>query len=872
MISFCIVKSIVASTFFFTIDSRALASQLRVYQRGVQPTLAGKRVLIVDDNATNRRVLSLQAKGWGMLPRGAESAREALEWLRDGQPFDIAILDMNMPDMDGLQLASEIRRTAGRADLRLILLSSMGRPPAGDAAVGEISAVLTKPVKAAQLYDVLMRADGTGKPDKSRVTSKPSLDRGLGARHPLRILVAEDNVVNQKVAIRILDRMGYRADVAANGVEALEALRRQPYDVVLMDVHMPGMDGLEASKRISAEWKRDDRPRIIAMTANAMRGDRERCLEAGMDDYVSKPVRIDELQRALEQSPGRSRVAPTNHTTTAGSVDVQSRYPDELSDLRQYFLESSIARLDSMVESVASLERRPGDAAALTQLDQDFHNMAGTGGSFGYQRVTELGRIGEGRCKTILRHEHLPRAVDIKAWRELIDRIREQLSNSLVPENTEAPLTGSGPVDVLIIDSDEEFSGFLSDKFAAEGLRSRVVASGIGSYRLIGGSPPRAVVIEVCLPDTSGYDLVELIRRHPGWEACPIVMVSGVTDFLGKVEAIRCGADAYFDKPLDWEVLWRRFMELRQGPTAEPARILVVEDDPDEALSIRTELEFAENEVRVCEMPERLEVEISTFRPEILIVEVLLRGVSGFDLVRYLRKSGALSTVPVVFVTSEGKVDVQVESIGAGGDDCLVRPIPRELLLSTVSGRVKKARETNSRVDRDGQTGLLTSAAFLERARATAEDKHRDPGRDSLLVMIHLDDFKLVNERHGHLAGDRVLVSLAAMLKRRLRRSDAAGRCGVGGFGLLLEDLTETAALHLVRRLLGDFAEKKHVNAAGATFNVTGSAGVAVFDPVTMDLEAWKEAADAALYRAKAAGGSRVEVARPREPVRGTPP
>ena len=166
------------------------------------------------------------------------------------------------------------------------------------------AAVLAKPLKQSQLYDTLMNLLGDTPRVQAQAPAKPALDPQMAERHPLKILLAEDNLVNQKLALRLLQQMGYRADVAANGIEAIEAIERQRYDVVLMDVQMPEMDGLEASRRITAKWKVQERPRIVAMTANAMQGDREECLAAGMDDYVTKPIRVDELVRALSVSTG----------------------------------------------------------------------------------------------------------------------------------------------------------------------------------------------------------------------------------------------------------------------------------------------------------------------------------------------------------------------------------------------------------------------------------------------------------------------------------------------------------------------------------------------------------------------------------------
>jgi len=254
-------------------------------------------VLVVDDNATNRRILALQTGKWGMTSHDTESPVEALRWIERGDPFDLAILDMHMPEMDGVALAGRIREL--RAELPLVLFSSLGRREAG-AADGLFAAYLGKPIHQSQLFDTLVGLLAGGSvPKAATTTAKAKLDPGMASRHPLRILLAEDNVVNQKLALRILQQMGYRADLASNGIEAVESVERQTYDVVLMDVQMPEMDGLEAARRITAKWSANERPRIVAMTANAMQGDREMCLEAGMDDYLTKPIRVERLVAAL---------------------------------------------------------------------------------------------------------------------------------------------------------------------------------------------------------------------------------------------------------------------------------------------------------------------------------------------------------------------------------------------------------------------------------------------------------------------------------------------------------------------------------------------------------------------------------------------
>jgi CheY-like chemotaxis protein len=208
------------------------------------------------------------------------------------------VLDMQMPVMDGIELAQTFRKHPRSQTKPLVLLTSLGTIERRDRSL--FAARLSKPVKASALFNALSSA--LMKPVLAVETESNAEAGRLADRHPLRVLVAEDNVINQKVAVRVLAKMGYRADVAANGREAVAAIMRQPYDVVLMDVQMPEMDGLEATTVIRREVPADAQPRIIAMTAEAMAGDRERCLAAGMDDYLTKPVRFTDLQAALART------------------------------------------------------------------------------------------------------------------------------------------------------------------------------------------------------------------------------------------------------------------------------------------------------------------------------------------------------------------------------------------------------------------------------------------------------------------------------------------------------------------------------------------------------------------------------------------
>jgi signal transduction histidine kinase/DNA-binding response OmpR family regulator/HPt (histidine-containing phosphotransfer) domain-containing protein len=390
------------SAFHFTIAAEAVS--LPASALADNGGLEGKRVLIVDDNRTNRRVLKLQTERWGMRARDTGSPGEALEWIRRGDPCDVALLDYQMPDMDGLALARALRCARGPEALPLVLLSSVGgalSPMPGDVT---LTAVLSKPVKLSLLHDRLLDILGGRQEPQASVASARSPEAPPA---PLRILLAEDNEINRTVALRLLERLEQRADVAANGREVLDRLERAPYDVILMDVQMPGMDGLEASRAVCSRWPPGRRPRIIAMTAEAMEGDRERCLAAGMDDYLVKPVRLDELRRALGAcrpvtvpSAGGGAIATTGDGIDRDVLDALREdlgNPDAVRQVVKAFLDRVPLALAQLRDAAA----REDQAAILAAA----HSLKGTSATLGalvlseqcakLERLARAGRLRE---------------------------------------------------------------------------------------------------------------------------------------------------------------------------------------------------------------------------------------------------------------------------------------------------------------------------------------------------------------------------------------------------------------------------------------------------------------------------------------------
>jgi signal transduction histidine kinase/HPt (histidine-containing phosphotransfer) domain-containing protein/BarA-like signal transduction histidine kinase len=386
------------ATFHFTISVRAPANTTPPAWQHPQTQLAGKRLLVIEDNATNRRIITQRGQQWGMTVEAAASNRDALARLAQGDLFDAVILDLELPDKDGLALAEEIRKQPAGRYAPLLLLSS--RRPSGDDAhplPAGVSVAIHKPIRPAQLLDALCRALSVHVQREKKAPVAPTLDPDLARRLPLRLLLADDNPINQKVSLSVLHKLGYRADIANNGLEVLKALEQKAYDILFLDVQMPEMDGLEAARQICQRWPTEKRPCIIAMTGNALMGDREKCLSAGMDDYISKPVRVGDLQSALQRwGPTRTRKSDTAFVSRLKPVTADNLLDlATIAELRNLPASNGVSMLQELVGLF--LEAAPQRIAQISQSINDgpmlafhAHALKSMGLSLGVKRIVEL--------------------------------------------------------------------------------------------------------------------------------------------------------------------------------------------------------------------------------------------------------------------------------------------------------------------------------------------------------------------------------------------------------------------------------------------------------------------------------------------------
>ncbi len=568
----------------------------------------------------------------------------------------------------------------------------------------------------------------------------------------------------------------------------------------------------------------------------------------------------------------------------------------DMRDLLEEFLASGDERAEEFATTLAALDVSPGDPSLLAELRRHFHRLSGAGAIYDIVPLMSLGRRGEDLVTLVADEARPLTSAEFAYCRQLVSQIHQEFAKQLaklasapvpalaiVESSAAAPRPDhwSHSAEILVVDGDPAVRQRLVHLLAHDGITSTRTASTLEEAMAeLDRALPQGAIVAHELPDGSGTDVVRHLRRREQAQReaaglrdeefdvsranrAPVLIVS-LNGFLDNTEAIRAGADACFDKPADseWELIVAKLHRLMERD-GEQARVLLVEDDTHQSRKIRHVLESAGYHTRVCESPRNFDEVLAEFRPDLILMDIDLPEVNGYDLAKYVRQEDQYVTLPIVFLSSEADERARIDAVLAGGDAHLTKPVRHEVLIANVAARLERARFLKTLLNRDGLTRLLTHTSFMEQAQSIVARKRRERGLASL-AMIDIDHFKSVNDTYGHQAGDRVLVSLAGLLRRSLRRSDVVGRYGGEEFGLIFDDIEEQEATGLLMRLLHDFSNREHRAPDGSVFRVTFSAGVATFDGVAMDLQRWIEAADASLYSAKRSGRNRVVTNRER--------
>jgi len=832
------------------------------------------RVLIVDDHPVNRQILDEHTRSWGMRPGTADSARKALQLLHraetEGKPYRLLLTDLHMPDMDGLELARLIRSDHSLEPPLMVMLSSTQFDADSEQmrAAG-IARHLQKPLRRRQLHETLCDLLG----------STPGREEAIPEEVPLhgRVLLAEDNIVNQEVAIGMLIQMGIEVDTAGNGLEAVELLREQDFDLVLMDCHMPEMDGFEATRKIRQMERargRDAIP-ILALTADVQKGIQEQCRAVGMDGYLSKPFTRQALQLALqpwlgERSPVRTAAATAAvpGPAVASVIDESALQAlkrlsedtgrDILGNALRHFLERCPQDLEAMEQAWQA-----GDGDGLRQLA---HALKSAAANLGLQEFS-------GRCKLIEQRGRLGQLEGLDeelnllraSWPDIEGRLRtdwlpdDAARDQAVSVGSEASVRepATGPL-ILLVDDDAGYRATIRELLEGHGMRVLEADSGQKALEMIDSSQPELVMLDALMPEMDGFETCRRIRRQPRWRFLPIMMVTGLDDLESVDRAFESGATSFIPKPVRFSLLIHRIrFQLRVAQTTRE-----LHENQQRLSSVQRlaklgywrweadEDRFSTSEhlgemIACCEDRafHSLEDYLSHIHPE---DQEYIR-----NQIQEVARGGEPQSADYRLLTRRNQIRIVHQ---------LLAIVPEEpgVILGTVQD-ITEQRASEQRIRQlaytDVLTGLASRAYFHKHLEDVIRAAHRRDERFALLY-LDLDAFKDVNDSLGHDVGDDLLRIVASRLQSVLRETDFVARLSGDEFCILVDNVGDQYdAADVAGRTLE--ALNQPVELGGQAMRPRCSIGIAYYPEDGQDAQTLLKAADSAMYAAKEEGKHR---------------
>jgi len=659
----------------------------------------------------------------------------------------------------------------------------------------------------------------------------------------MKILVVDDDLSIRRITHYALSRANWTVALASGGLEALDKVRDTFPDLILLDVMMPDLDGISTLDILRTDPETNGIP-VIFLTARSSEEEEGRLRAAGALGVISKPFDPDTLSDRIQAILSPASSPPVGN---------------ELTRLRAEFVRDLGPRLESLNTLLTKGPPGPG-SAAVTDILLFFHQLSGSGATYGFPGISEIAHRAESELDVFVREELVPVAEDTTRWKSFVEAIRSELEGGATgADHVHQPAVKA--LDVLLVDP----GGDLFFEFAHRGedaflfKQASTPEEALDSVRL---RLPHAVIVSLQLPGSTGCQLIDDLRESPGGDRLVILAVEASDGFRDVVEIIRSGVDAIFPRPLDAAAVVARLHLLLAPLSSPPPRILSVEDDPAQAAFLRSVLESAGFTVQLCQNPESFEADLITFKPDLVLMDVLLPGFSGFELARFVRMRDAYAHLPVLFLTTEARVDSQITALRSGADGYLTKPVAPALLISTVAAHIERSRFLRATEGLDGLTGLLTHTAFVTRAEAIMSERQRREGVPFLLLVLDIDDFSGINERHGPVAADQVLASVAALLRRRIRQSDLLGRYGSNRFAVLVRDLEIDAAARLTARLLAEFVAAGQNLKGGEVFSASFTAALSRLTSADRSLRDWMAKLEEALQYGKREGGRRIIVVR----------
>ncbi len=842
-------------------------------------TISGLRILIVDDHPVNRDILSGQANVWSLRSDAAADAAEALALARkaasEGDPYRIAIIDWQMPEVDGIELVKRLQADPLIPPLSLIMLSSAGDDDiATQAKDAGVECYLTKPARQDRLLACLLNAQ-RGLGQLSATPTETANVPQLGGR---RVLLAEDNYVNQEVALGMLELMDCEVDVAENGEQAIEAFKEQEYDLILMDCHMPVVDGFAATKGIRELEQRLNRERtpIIALTADVQKGTDAQCRSVGMDDYLSKPFRQEKLAEVMQQW-----LATSSSPRLSASFEspAETDWPVVIDrDVIERLLALGKARNKNMLGKVATLFLEDA-AAALTQLRQltqqkeleavrqKAHALKSASANLGATQLSQA-------CAELEAAAHNNRD-------ELIDTLFANLETSandaisaieylVAGSAAMAAPSDSDPVGhndkhILVVDDDPGFRLTTAEVLRAEGFAATEAANSEQALVLAQRRQPDLILLDAVMHGADGFETCRRLRADANTHDIPVIMVTGLDDTESIDKAFDAGATGFTTKPVNYAYLLQRVRF-----------ILRASDNEAELRSHKQMLQTAQRVARLGywrwdpaggrfeisdNLAEMCGIDTSTFDTT-LDAFIALIAEDDRDKVK-ARIMGALhERQPELF--DYRIIGKRKDAIVVSQDLELVTSNSGLNVLGTVQD-VTRQRQSDDRIRKmayfDELTGLASRSHLMQHLEDTIKVARRREESFTVLF-LDLDGFKDVNDSLGHDVGDFMLVSVARRLQSVIRDVDFVARLGGDEFCILLNDNgDEVDAAEVATRCLGAINQPIEFGTQGWRPHV--SIGLARFPDDGTTGNALLKAADSAMYAAKKAGKHRYAFYRP---------
>ena len=835
--------------------------------------LRGLRVLIVDDHEINREILHNQAICWGLRNDNVGSGVRAIEQIRHaqdaGDPYRIVLLDWHMPDMDGLELAKILTADPAIQTPSLVLLSSTGFDTHSMIAKNaSISAHLQKPVRQHRLLDCLCEIIGMQRAGKALVETENQQFEG-------EILLAEDNQVNQEVAIGMLMSLGCNTDLAENGAAALVAAKHKRYNLVLMDCHMPEMNGFEATRKLR-EYERQQglaRTPVVALTADVKKGIEVECSEAGMDGYLSKPFSKTALANLLVQwLPGTETEISHESAAFGDLVDNGNSIIDEsvIEDLkslsaqtgRDVFGKSISFFLEQTPDHVATL-REAVDQENLDRLQSRAHSLKSSGASLGATAFSKL-------CADL---ELSASSGDIGASRGLVQSIETMLPELLRVLRLQAdtgetatsgeseripPTAEIATPQILVIDDDNGFRLTTCEALKGIGYDVMECMSGEEALSIVDDTVPDLVLLDAMMPGLDGFEVCRQLRKKHETRALPVILLTGLGDMDSVNRAFESGATDFIVKPVNFAVLGSRIqfqlrlannlreLHISQEWLASAQRIAGVGywqwDADSDRITVSehlAEMLALKDHAEICKLEDFLRL-VHPQDQEFVRSKILTAG-----------SDGVTSSDDYRLLTLRSDTLIVHQELARPSDSS-------HIVLGTVQD-ITVQRESEKKIRQlaysDELTGLASRAYFHQHLEDVIRASHRRSERFALLF-IDLDGFKDVNDSLGHDAGDTLLKAIAKRLQGLVRDTDFVARLSGDEFCILVDNISDQyGAAYVADRCLEVMNEP--VDLGQQNVRPRCSIGIAYYPDDGEDSKSLLKAADSAMYAAKEGGKHR---------------